>query len=253
MADEDEVLNQPNEDEEEQQPSPPPEEQPEEQEPEAEEPEGEPEKEEPEEEPEEEEQPVSRREKLRIVQVLNKRKEAEEQPEKQTNIDYRKMIDADDEVYEKLEKESQSYGAAQYNEGLRKAEAIQFQTRLEMDAPRIEAKYKQFNKDSDEFNPSLADAINTMYLQTVGYDPKTGYVQNDQVRYADYVEGIMELAEAAAGEKIQRSTKNIAKQASQTGIRPDGSTAKRLDLNKAPKEMTDEELDAVIAASLPTK
>ena len=64
----------------------------------------------------------------------------------------------------------------------------------------------------------------------------------------------MELGEVIGAKKAQTAAKNVAKQARTTGLRPDGSSAKRLDLNKAPDQMTDEELDAFLnKAGVPTK
>jgi hypothetical protein len=60
---------------------------------------------------------------------------------------------------------------------------------------------------------------------------------------------MFELVDEVSSRKVQQSQKNIAKQASRTGLRPDGSSAKRLDLSKPPEAMTDEELDAMIAKS----
>ncbi len=85
----------------------------------------------------------------------------------------------------------------------------------------------------------------------VGYDAETDTVKNPNIRYADYIEAQMELAEAIAGEKNQKTVQNIAKQAATTGLRPDGSKAKGLNLNQSPDQMTDEELAAAIAATLP--
>lgn len=131
-------------------------------------------------------------------------------------------------------------------------ESIQFHTRLEIDAPRVASKFKQLDKDSSEFNPAVANAINEWYLATAGYNPQTNQVGNANVRYADFVEGIMEMADEIAGQKVQSTTKNIAKQAATTGIRPDGSKAKRLNLNQAPQDMTDEELALAIKRMMPS-
>ena len=166
-------------------------------------------------------------------------------------INYREMLDAEPEVYEQLEAKSQEFGQSQFDAGREQANTIQFHTRLEIDAPKIEAKYPQFDKDSVEFNPAVADAINKWYLATVGYNSQTNSVQNANVRYADFVEGIMELADNMAGVKTTKTASNIAKQAASTGLRPDGSSARGLDLGKAPEDMTDEELNAVISRDLP--
>lgn len=166
-------------------------------------------------------------------------------------VDYKKMIEADPEVYEQLNQATQSYGQEQYNAGLSAAENVRFHTRLEIDAPRIESKYPQFDKDSPEFNPGLASAVNEWYLATVGYDPQTDSVRNAGVRYANFVEGIMELADAMAGAKTTKTTENIARQAANAGLRPDGSSAKPMNLNKAPEDMTYEELQAAAKATMP--
>ena len=81
----------------------------------------------------------------------------------------------------------------------------------------------------------------------VGLDANTGLVQNPNVRWKDFVESEFELADEIANTKVANSTRNIAQQAASTGLRPDGSQAKRLNLNKAPEQMSDEELDAIIA------
>lgn len=218
------------------------------------EPEGEPEEPgqepgEPEGEPEEPEKPVSRREQLRVNQLLEKMakgKEKKPQDPGSQGVDYRKLIDADEDTYKALEEASQQSGKAFYNEGLEQSKSIQFHTRLEIDAPRVEAKYPQLDKASDQFNPAIANAINTWYLQTAGFDPSTDRVENPDIRYAEFVESVFELGNAIGSEKSQRSATNIKRQAASTGLRPDGSQGKRLNLNKAPGAMTDEELDAAL-------
>ena len=166
-------------------------------------------------------------------------------------VDYKKMIEADPEVYEQLNQATQTYGQEQYNAGLEQANAVRFHTRLEIDAPRIEGKYPQFDKDSPEFNPGLASAVNEWYLATVGYDAQTDTVRNAGVRYSSFVEGIMELADAMAGAKTTKTTENIARQAANAGLRPDGSSAKPLNLNKAPQDMTEAELKAAVNMTMP--
>jgi hypothetical protein len=205
------------------------------------------------EEPEPARQP-SRRESLRIQKLVSKLRErgqepaAEDKKPAKTGLDYRTALDADDETIDQLEQDRASYGRGQYDEGLKRAEAIQFRTLLEIDSPRVATKYPELDKDSDKFHPAVAGSINDFYLGMVGYDGKTGMVQNGSVRYADFVESIMELADEIGVQKTTTSTKNIARQAATTGIRPDGSSAKRLNLNKDPSQMTDEELDAALSA-----
>jgi len=208
------------------------------------------------------EQP-SRRESLRIQQVLEKIKQQQApapvapQPVPPAGLNYNEALDADPETIQQLEADRQAYAQQQYQQGLAQAqsqaESNIFHTRLEIDAPKVESKYPQLNKESSEFNPVLADAVNNWYLATAGYNPATNSVTNANVRYSEFVDGIMELGNEIAGEKVAKTSKNIAKQAATTGLRPDGSSAKRLNLNKAPQDMTTEELEAVIKQTMPKK
>lgn len=202
-------------------------------------------------------QPASRRENLRIQQLLEKlKRQPQAQPEAPVSqgLDYSTALDADPEVIRQLEADRQSVSQTSYNQGLEQAKSIQFHTRLELDAPKVESKYALLNpQDKENFNPALADAINTWYLTSVGYDQAKGTVATPDIRYADFVEGIMELGNIIGAKKSAATAKNVAKQVRSTGLRPDGSSAKRLDLNKAPGQMTDEELDAFLKrAGIPT-
>lgn len=198
-----------------------------------------------------EEQP-SRRESLRIQQLLDKYGEPKAKPEAPglpDTLDYNSALDADPEAIKKFEDDRRRYGEELYKRGLQQAESIQFHTRLEIDTPRVEAKYPQLNSESDQFDPRIADALNRQYLEYVGYRQQqdgSSVVARPGIRYADFIDAQFELANVIASEKVVKSSQNIAKQAATTGLRPDGSTAKRLDLNKAPEQMTDEELDAVL-------
>lgn len=206
-----------------------------------------------------EEKPISRREQLRVQDLLAKYgdKETEEKPvpkpQVPSTLNYNDTIEADPELVKQLEEDRRKYGETLYNQGLEQSKALQFQTRLEIDAPRIESKYPVLDKNSEEFHPAVANAINQLYLSSVGFDKKTGTVQNADLRYADYAEGIFELAEEIALVRTEASRKNVVEQAANTGLRPDGSGTKKLNLNQAPGSMSDEELDAFLAKALPKK
>ncbi len=203
--------------------------------------------------PVEEEKPPSRRESLRIQQLVDKLKEKPVQAEpKVEGLDYGTALDADPEVIKQLEDDRTAASQSSFNQGIEQAKSIQFHTRLEIDAPKIESKYPLFDKDSEDFNPDVSNAINSWYLATVGYDQASDRVGNPNIRYADFVESMMELVDRTAGAKVEKTTANIAKQAAQTGVRPDGSSTK-LNLNKAPEDMTDEELYAVLGQTPPNK
>jgi len=209
-----------------------------------------------------EEKPPSRRETLRIQQLLGKygpppERTQPSQPKPET-LNYQEALDADPEVIKRLEADRQAAGQYQYNQGLEQAKSIQFHTRLEIDAPQVESTYKFLNpRDKENFDPVRADAMNQLYLNASGYDagdPAKGIpesVSNPNIRYRDFVEAQMEFAEALLADKQVQSSKNIAKQAATTGLRPDGSSAKRLNLNQSEKDMSLEELYAAIGQKPP--
>lgn len=214
------------------------------------------------EEKEEEPEPVqpepkepSRRENLRIQQLLekmSKKEEPKEAPTPSRGMDYGSELDADPDTVAKLEQDRQKYGQELYNQGLEQTKSLQFMTRLELDAPKVESKYGILNPaDKEKFDPAVANAVNTWYLQATGYDQKTGTVSNPNIRYAEFTDSMMELVDQISSQKVAKSAKNIAKQSATTGLRPDGSSAKRLNLNKAPGDMSDEELDAFLGQAFP--
>lgn len=210
---------------------------------------------EPEKTPEEEPKPPSRRETLRIQQILAKREKAAQapqqpsQPELPKSLNYEEALNADPAVIAQLEADRRATAQAQYDRGLQQAQqfaqaqavASEFRTNLKIDYPLVKDKL-------DKLDPADVDALNVEYLQMVGYDEQTGLVANPAIGYADYVEARYEQAERLAASMNVETVKNVTKQAAQTGLRPDGSSAKTLNLNKNPEDMTDEELDAVLAS-----
>jgi hypothetical protein len=201
------------------------------------------------EEAKEEPAPPSRRETLRIQNLLKKYGPPPERPQtapSQQGLNYQEALDADPEVIQRLEADRQATGQSQYNEGLKRAEYLNWNTTLKIDAPNVERKYPVLDPNSPEFHPAAADAINQWYLNMSGFDTETQTVNNPNIGYADFVEGFMELVQETAGQKNAQTVKNVAKQAASTGLRPDGSSAKRMDLTKDPSKMTMEELYASI-------
>lgn len=196
----------------------------------------------------------SRREALRIQNLLKKYGPPKENqaPSKPDALNYQDALDADEEVIQKLEADREQVGQASYNEGVKRAEYLNWNTGLKIDAPRIEAKYDVLNPNKPEtFNEQVADAVNSWYLNMVGYDERSKTVANPDIGYADFVEGFMELVQETAGQKTAESIKNVAKQAATTGIRPDGSSATPVNPNKDPSEMTLEELYRAIGQAPP--
>jgi hypothetical protein len=210
----------------------------------------------PDDKPTEDDKKPSRREQMRIRDILNKYGEPSkpaEKPKVEDALDYEKSLEADAETIKKLQDDRQKVSDQSYDRGLEQAKSIQFMTRLEIDAPRVEAKYPQLDKNSDDFKPDAANDVNMLYLALSGFDPETKQVQNADVRYSNFVDTIFTLVEDLATQKAQEVTKHIKSQAAKTGLRPDGSSSKKLNLNKAPEQMTDEELDAYLDQAIPKR
>lgn len=197
--------------------------------------------EQPEEIPEPVEEPVSRRANKRIQELTRKLAEAQ-QHQPQRPVQRQQLINEGDYTPEEINGLAQQYGQEQYSAGLAQANALAFSTRLEIDAPKVATKYPVLDQNSDNFDPGVSAFINESYLKTVGYDPQVGSVQNNNIRYEEYVEGMMELVDTLSQGKEADSQKNLAKQAAQTGVRPSGI---RKDYSGTdPSKMTLEQLQA---------
>lgn len=194
----------------------------------------------PEEEEQPEEVPVSRRANKRIQDLTRKLAEAH-QPQQQPQTQ-RQIIDEGEYTPEEVNRLAQQHGEQQYSAGLAQANALAFSTRLEIDAPKVATKFPVLDQNSDNFDPGVSAFINESYLKTVGYDPNIGTVQNNNIRYEEYVDGMMELVDTLSQGKQADSQKNLAKQAAQTGVRPSG-TRKTYD-GADPSKMTLEQLQA---------
>lgn len=215
------------------------------------------------------EPPVSRREQLRINDLLRKyptlRENGKEQPSapKQQPSDYIKNLDADPEVIEKLEAERHNAykeGLELINDQRREADVREWKRDLKYENPTVLNKFKFLDpKDTANFKPAAAEAMNLKYLRQIGYIPGNAEkgipesIQYPDVSYLDFVEAEMEWVDELATQKAAESTKNIAQQAAATGLRPDGSSAKRLNLNQNPEDMSIEELYAKIGQTPPKK
>lgn len=135
-------------------------------------------------------------------------------------IDYKDTLDAPDDIYEQLERDRQAASEQGYSKGLKQAQSLEWKTNLRLDLPTVK-------EQLDRLDPVDAEAIDKEYLYYSGYDPKTGTVQNPNISYADFVEARVEQATRLAERLAVRSQKNIAQQASKTGVRPSGGTAQR--------------------------
>lgn len=207
-----------------------------------------------EEQQEEEEKQPSRREQLRINQLLNKYgnpyKREKSQAPNNDGVNYREMIQADDEVIDQLNEKTKQYGQEQFQTGYEQAnkhaEYLNWHTGLKIDTPKVHADFPQME------NERIRDSINQQYLAFVGYtpaDPARGTkasIERPDVSFYDFVAAKDEEAREIAAVMTEQTRRNVTKQAARTGLRPDGSSAKKLDLTKNPSDMTDEELNAAL-------
>jgi hypothetical protein len=206
-----------------------------------------------EEEPVEEPAPVSRRENKRIAELTRKLAESNQQRVQQpTQPQPRQIIGEGDYDLDQVNGLAQQYGEQRYNEGLAIANAQRFETRLEIDAPKVEAKYPVLNPRSEQFDPGIAEWSTQLYYKTVGLKPGsdgTFTVENPNIRYEEFADGLMEAVETLATSKSADSKVNLAKQAAQTGVRPTG-VAKKQYSGTDPSKMTTAQLQAAINAQL---
>jgi hypothetical protein len=205
---------------------------------------------------EEEAQQPSRREQLRIQSLLKKYgnpEKAEVPRQTPQGMDYAKELNAEPEIIEKLEADRRAAAEKSYTDGLSQADYIRWEMGLRIDTPQVTSKFPILDKNSPEFHPAIADAVNTWYLRMCGFDPQKRTVNDASMSYADFVESYMELVEETATQKNVKTVKNVTKQAASTGLRPDGSSAKRLNLNQAPENMSIEELYAALGQKPPKK
>lgn len=204
---------------------------------------------------EESEKPPSRREQLRIQTLLQKYGPPPERPVQQQApyqrndaLDYNQALDADPEVIKQLEADRKAAEQAQYNRGRDESNQAlaysQFYNNIRFDLPLVSEKLSKLDRQD-------AEALDLEYMKITGADPSRGYVQNPNIGYAEFIEARIEQAERLAASMAATTTKNIVKQAAQTGLRPDGSSSKRLNLNQAPENMSIEELYAVMGQKPP--
>lgn len=210
--------------------------------------------------PEGEEPPASPRQNKRIEQLLDKLHTREQevlqrgaQPPQQRQPN-RQIIPDGEYTTEEVNRMAQDYADNILQQGLTEVQAVNiannFATRLEIDFPRVNSKYTFLDTDSDDFNPGPADFVNRMYLYTVGYDPKTGVVQDRDLRYGEFVEGFMGVVELIATGKVADAGAATAAIAAMAGPRPGGPAKTPLYQGEDPKQMSDEQLDAAIAQGL---
>lgn len=190
----------------------------------------------------------------KILDRIQAVREAPSQRQRQDPLDYRQAIDAPDEVYEQLASDRDTYGKSQYEQGTqdasRNSRLDKWELSAKIDYPLVADKLKTLA-------PEDVDVLNREYFLVSGVRQTEGGgivdVTNPNIGYADFINARIEQAERLATRMNLNTQKNVARQAANTGLRPDGTSAKPLNLNKAPQDMTDKELDAFISRAIPSK
>lgn len=190
----------------------------------------------------------------RILDRIQSVRETSSQRQTANPLDYRQAIDAPDEVYEQLSSDRDAFGQSQYQQGqndaMRVSRLDKWELGAKIDYPLVADKLSKLDQSDIE-------VLNREYFQFSGVrysqDGTIEDVANPNISYADYVNARIEQAERLATRMNINTQKNVARQAANTGLRPDGTSAKPLNLNKAPQDMTDAELDAYLLKALPKR
>lgn len=209
--------------------------------------------------PPEEEQPTappepvtSHRENKRITELTKKLAESNTRQQSPNQPQRTQIIGEGDYDLDQVNGMAQQYGEQRYNEGLQLANSLAFATRLEIAAPKIEARYPALNPQSDEFQAGIADWSTQLYYKAVGLKTKSDgsyTVDNPNIRYDEFVDGLMEAVDTLASSKSADTKQNLAKQAAQTGVRPN-SIAKKQYAGDDPNKMTTDQLLKRVNAEL---
>jgi len=207
-----------------------------------------------------EEHPPSRRETKRIQQLIAKMQNQSNSnlpfPSTNSNLSNnqkQRIIDEGEYDLDEINQMAGNYANEMYQRGLSQAQQLQnanmFSTRLEIDTPQVMSKHTFFDPKASDFNPSVADMVNRMYLNFVGYNPSTGTVTNPNIRYGEFVDAYMESVDVLSSQNRAESSQNIAKQVANSGMRPNGVADTEYQGNN-PKKMSDKQLDDIIKDSL---
>lgn len=124
---------------------------------------------------------------------------------------------------DQLANDRRQYGQHNFNEGVRQGaafyEAERFADRLDIDIDRVLSK----RDDIDDVTEKL---LVESYLDKVGAREQNGriVIANPNLRFRDFAESKLKEIDDLVQMKVSQSTKNIASQAANTGVRPNGTT-----------------------------
>jgi hypothetical protein len=170
-----------------------------------------------------------------IEKIQREAKSTKTEPEKAEKTDY-KPLDYKEGQYDakELQEDRDKYSEVKANEvreSERKlAEQDKFWTTLEYEAKILsfDPKYAFLDENSQDFDEDRAATINEMYLELVGFNPKTKTVQRTDLSYEKFAKTFIDQMEEWAEERQAETVKNLAAQSANAGIRPSGSASQGL-------------------------
>lgn len=133
---------------------------------------------------------------------------------------------------EQLAKDREAYGRQQYEAAMRQSQASidpvkqqLWAQQLEFDNERVQKMWDILDESNDKsFDPDFATEMTQKYLNFIGYraDQQTGKVEIDRpnIRWVDFVKAEKQNLDRYVQRAQETSTRNIVKQAANTGIRP---------------------------------
>jgi hypothetical protein len=139
------------------------------------------------------------------------------------------QLDQDRKAYAELQRQNGVNQGA--NQAFSQYKLDRFADNLELDKERVTINHPELDENSDEFQPARASRMNRMYYNYIGYDEKKGTIARTDVRYKDFIDGMMALADDIATSRSSETVKNVARQASRTGVRPNGGRTTGPSLN----------------------
>lgn len=137
-----------------------------------------------------------------------------------------------DFAIDQLEQDRQAYGDYQRALGQREAQSSIAPIRqevwaqqLEFDNERVQKSWDILDESNDKtFDQDFASEMTQKYLNFIGYrvDNRTGAIEMDRpnIRWIDFVKAEKQNLDRYVARAKETSTKNIVKQASNTGMRP---------------------------------
>ena len=164
---------------------------------------------------------------LGLTRILDRITQVKQPTQRQSNsqgLNYRDVMEAPDDVIQQLEQDRDAVRSQARNEVLDEVRRVQFETNLKIDLPLVQDKLSKLD-------PSAAQALDRAYLQFVGFNPQTGVPAVDGVSYAEFIDAQLELANSIATNRVVNTQRNIAKQAAQAGVRPDGGVRQGFQIN----------------------